>query len=122
MALNKILHKCRNKNSPHMNSTDFIKYIVMKHNITFKEATFIYDTFLDAVKDVIFNNMSLVLRGFGKFYLQTHKGHPVHFNNVIKGDSNKAVANDYLVFKFSAASTLNKSLRDEIAQCNNEDN
>lgn len=67
----------------------------------------VYDAMIAEVEHVVRSGCRLSLTGFGSFYAQMHKGHPVQF-----GDQIKKVA-DYPVFKFSASNVLNKRLRDE---------
>lgn len=59
-----------------------------------------------AIKDVAMEGKTLCLTGFGKFYLQRHKGHPVRYT-----DTEKPVE-DYLVYKFSASNVWNAALRE----------
>lgn len=59
----------------------------------------------DSIKEVALEGRTVCLTGFGKFYLQRHKGHPVQFAK----DSVQVV--DYLVYKFSASNVWNAVLR-----------
>lgn len=51
------------------------------------------------------------LTGFGSFYLQNHKGHPVQFEG-------RAAIQDYIVMKFSTSDVLNKRFRNEYHEGN----
>lgn len=59
----------------------------------------------EEIKAIVLDGDRLSITGFGSFYSQTHKGHPVQFGR--KTDK----VHDYRVFKFSASNVLNRALR-----------
>ena len=89
-----------------MNKRGLITYIAKSNGITNDDATRMYNCVMNAIRDVVTNNVKLSLGGFGVFQAQKHKGQPVQFC-----ESDMTVQ-DYLVFKFSASKTLNQYLRD----------
>lgn len=64
-----------------------------------------YDAMIDEIFDIVRSGDRLSLTGFGSFFSQTHKGHPVQFG------SDKGLVEDYSVFKFSPSNVLNRDLR-----------
>ena len=63
------------------------------------------DAMLAEIEHIVGSGGRLSLTGFGSFYAQMHKGHPVQFGGTVKK------VHDYPVFKFSASNVLNKKLR-----------
>lgn len=63
------------------------------------------EAFLDEIIHAVECGERASLTGFGSFYAQTHRGHPVQF-----GSSAKKVSN-YQVFKFAPSNVLNRRLR-----------
>lgn len=57
------------------------------------------------LEELVFSGQKLSLKGFGTFYKQYHKGHPVQF-----GKKGEEVA-PYPIFKFSASHLLNQRIR-----------
>lgn len=64
----------------------------------------VYKHAVDELLDITLHGETLLLTGFGSFYTQLHKGHPVQFS-----ESDEKIP-DYLVLKFSASPGLNRSL------------
>lgn len=69
----------------------------------------VYDAIVDNMFDELMQGHNVSLAGFGLFYVQKHRGHPVQFNG---GRDNKTV-DDYLVLKFSASKNSNRRLREK---------
>jgi nucleoid DNA-binding protein len=67
----------------------------------------IYGALVDAIVEEVQNENYISLTGFGNFYLQHHKGHPVQF------ESSNSTVRDYKLLKFSASDALNRRLRGE---------
>ena len=67
----------------------------------------VWDAVEAEIKHIVRCGCRLSLTGFGSFYAQTHRGHPVQFGG------QKEKVHDYKVFKFSASNVLNKMLRDD---------
>ena len=85
-----------------MNRTELIHYMAEKNGVELSEAQKAYAMTTEAIRDIVASGIKLSLSGFGVFYLQRHRGHPVQFQ------SGATATQDYLVFKFSASNTLNK--------------
>lgn len=62
----------------------------------------------DAIENRLYKDLAsgkrVTLTGFGAFYLQKHKGHPVQFE-----DNSKMP--DYVLMKFSTADVMNRRFR-----------
>ena len=80
----------------------FLNRICEKNACTFKEASDIYDIFIDTLRDMILSGDEVVFQGFGSFCLKLHKGHKVWF---ARGDDS---IDDYLTLKFQPSPTFNK--------------
>ena len=74
---------------------------------TVEEIEMIFSTILEQMIETTKEGKELFFTGFGSFYLQRHKGHPVQFN------SSDAEISDYVTLKFSASNNLNTKLREE---------
>lgn len=94
------------QNVSRMNRKDLIAYMAEQNGVSTDEAATAYAMTTKAIRDVVARGVKLSLSGFGVFYLQKHRGHPVQFQS---GDD---ATGDYLVFKFSASNTLNKFIRE----------
>lgn len=90
-----------------MNRRGLVAYMAAKNNISEDDAQSAYRMTMDAIRDVVAGGVKLSLSGFGVFYLQTHRGHPVRFQS--RGSGSRT--DNYLVFKFSASNTLNRFVR-----------
>lgn len=66
--------------------------------------TRIGNAIIDEIVEAARHGEIVLLRGFGRFYPQIHKGHGAHFGN--------RVIDNYPVLKFSASHRLNKTLDD----------
>lgn len=88
-----------------MNKNGLIEYMSEVYGISRNDAAEAYNMVISSIKDVVTRGFNLRLVGFGMFYLQKHKGNPIQFHAQNKTND------DYLVFKFSASSTLNRSIR-----------
>lgn len=76
-------------------------------NYTVEEMEMIFSTMLEQLIETTKEGKEQFFTGFGSFYLQRHKGHPVQFN------SSDAEISDYVTLKFSASNNLNTQLREE---------
>lgn len=89
-----------------LNKRQFIDYLVKSRGLTHTEASEAYDTVIGGIIEVVGDGISLSLMGFGVFYLQEHRGHPIQF----KGE--KTYVDGYRVVKFSASNALNLAVRE----------
>ena len=78
-------------------------------------ANAVYTAMIDRIFHEVANGNQIVLQGFGSFYLNEHKGHPVQFRV-----DDSPVLSDYLVLKFSATKTANRRARLEAEHAGKE--
>lgn len=90
-----------------MSRQQFINEVAEKNGVTSDSLMSAYNMIFEGIYDAVKTGRVLCLNGFGNFYLQKHKGHKMRFS----GDT---VSGDYIVFKFSAANTLNQKFRKEL--------
>lgn len=84
----------------------FLADVAKRVGMPVEVVTTVYEGMIEETHDIVEMGKSLSLTGFGSFYLQRHKGHPVQFEK-------HAAVKDYLVFKFSASDVLNRRFREE---------
>lgn len=66
----------------------------------------VFKACMDELIDLICAGHRVAFTGFGSFYAQLHKGHPVQFGG------KKDAVRDYRVVKFASSNVLNKKVRD----------
>jgi nucleoid DNA-binding protein len=91
-----------------ISKNQFLADVARNNDMSLEDITDAYNAIVNGIHDVVASGRTLSLTGFGSFYLQRHKGHPVQF----EGRSN---VEDYVIFKFSASDVLNKRFRQEDA-------
>lgn len=96
------------KQSSMMKTSEFIRFIADENDMTLDEAKRSYWAVVTAIKALVTKGVDLQLRGFGRFYLQLHKGQCPQFQDGV----NRTPMPDYLVLKFSASTSVNKHIRD----------
>lgn len=89
-----------------VNKRAFITQVARRASVSYDVASNVYRAAVDEMLDLMSCDKVLSLSGFGSFYPQIHKGHPVQFDK----DMKRAVS-DYMVLKFSASKTANQQLR-----------
>ena len=94
-----------------MNKRTFIGYLAKENNISLNEATWAYNIVINGIVNVVKTGTKLSLMGFGVFYLQDHKGHPIQFKEDDKQMGRNMHVGKYKVFKFSASNVLNGAIR-----------
>lgn len=87
---------------------DFISRVAARTDLPIRLVSTVYEGLLDELRDLVRARSTVVLTGFGRFYLQEHKGHKVRFG--------KSAVNDYSVLKFSASRSMNRELDQELDQ------
>lgn len=95
--------KCDNTDK--MNRSEYLRRVAKRTGYSRAVVVEIYDAMVDEFVDVMQEGKQLLLTGFGNYYMQTHKGHPVQF----AGGSD--VVEDYDVLKFSPSNVLKKRVR-----------
>ena len=89
-----------------VNKDTLIKRVAVRHNLTQKVVSEVFDALVQEIIESAKEGKEVALRGFGSFYLQEHKGHPVQFGE------DRSVVDDYVVFKFSTSNVLNEKMRE----------
>lgn len=92
-------------NTDKINKDEFIARAAERCDVSVSNLNRAYDAFVETAAEVAKDGKTLALTGFGKFYVQRHKGHPVQF-----GDRAGEV-DPYVVYKFSASNVFNNELR-----------
>ncbi|KUG56126.1 hypothetical protein AVL60_04625 [Kocuria palustris] len=90
---------------PRVSKRDFISRVAARTDLPIRLVSTVYEGLLDELRDLVRARSTVVLTGFGRFYLQEHKGHKVRFG--------KSAVNDYSVLKFSASRSMNRELDQE---------
>lgn len=96
-----------------VNRSEFVTRVAARANVNVKLATEVYDAVIEEIIQVVGEGKKLTLTGFGKFYPQLHKGHPVQRVNEdgrLEGTSTPALVDDYAVLKFSATRAVNRRI------------
>lgn len=91
---------------PRVSKRDFISRVAARTQLPIRLVSTVYEGLLDELRDLVRARSTVVLTGFGRFYLQEHKGHKVRFG--------KSAVNDYSVLKFSASRSMNRELDQEL--------
>ena len=92
-----------------INKNEFFDRISKKHDIDVETIRTVYDAMVNELTDIVCEDRSLSLTGFGTFSLKSHKGHPVQF----EAKTNKV--EDYKVLKFTASDVLMLHIRANIS-------
>lgn len=90
-----------------VNRSEILANVAERTGFALPDVKAVYEAFLDEVIDQSVGGNTVVLNGFGTFYVQSHKGHPIRFESF----RHKGAIEDYLVFKFSASHSMNDKLR-----------
>lgn len=90
-----------------VNRSEILANVAERTGFALSDVKSVYDALLDEVIDKSVEGNTVVLNGFGTFYVQSHKGHPIRFESF----RHKGALEDYLVFKFSASHSMNDKLR-----------
>lgn len=101
----------KKKSKPKVNREEIIALAATRAGMSCADVTIAMNAIEDVIKCMAMEGKTVSLTGFGKFYLQRHKGHPVRFV-----ESDEPVV-DYLVYKFSASNVWNAALREADKQC-----
>lgn len=77
------------------------------HEYSISEIETVFGTMLEQLVNTVKEGKEQFFTGFGSFYLQKHKGHPVQFGSA------ETEISDYVTLKFSASNNLSTKLRDD---------
>jgi DNA-binding protein HU-beta len=86
---------------------EFVQRFARRGGLPLRVAQQAYDAMIDELLDLVAQGNRVTLTGFGKFYLQEHKGHRVQFAD----PDGKSEIDDYAVLKFSATRAVNRSVK-----------
>lgn len=73
----------------------------------------VYDAMIEELVELVGRGHRVTLTGFGKFYMQEHKGHSVQFSRDKRVD-------DYAVLRFSSTTELNKRIKETYTAANGD--
>jgi DNA-binding protein HU-beta len=96
---------------------EFQQRFARRAGVSLRTATTVYDAMIDELKELVAAGNRVTLTGFGKFYMQEHKGHAVHY----KSEDSTGRVEDYSVLKFSATRTLNKRVSGKGGKADEDD-
>lgn len=91
-----------------VNKNDFLGRVARKHNMDARTVREVYDSIVDELTEIVCDDQSLSLTGFGTFSLKQHKGHPVQFGAKVNE------VDTYKVLKFTASDVLTSRIRHRI--------
>ena len=91
--------------SRRINRPEFLEMIATQTGLDIKTVRTVVSACEDTIVDLIKNDNTLMLYGFGKFYPKIRAGHPVQF----AGDGARVEA--YPMLKFSASSNVSEILK-----------
>lgn len=95
-----------------MTKREFIAFLAEKNQISYRRAEKIYNMVFDGLESAVLSGRDLTLTGFGRFYLQKHRGHKIRGRGADGlAPGTKSRLDDYLVVKFSASEILNRKAR-----------
>lgn len=83
-----------------------LQTIAAKSGLDIATVSKVHQAYVDSVVEYIQKGKTVSITGFGMYYLQKHKGHPVQF------ESQNHHVSEYALLKFSASDALNKRLRE----------
>jgi nucleoid DNA-binding protein len=87
----------------------FLAAVAHDSGMSVENMTKAWDAISNGIHDQLAAGNTVTMTGFGSFYLQNHRGHPVQFEG-------RAAIQDYIVMKFSASDVLNKRFRKEYGE------
>ena len=97
--------------SGRVSKREFVKRLARRSGVSVRVATAVYDATIEEIFETVADNKRLTLTGFGKFFVQTHKGHRVTRIDESSGTaSDLGRIEDYSVLKFSATRAVNKDV------------
>lgn len=82
---------------------EFLDRFCEKKGCSLKEASDIYEMFIETLLDEILKGNKVIFTGFGNFFLTVHKNHKIGFAGA------DAEVSDYLVFKFQPSLVLTRN-------------
>lgn len=87
---------------------EFVQRFARRGNLPLPVAQQAYDAMIEELLELVGHGNRVTLTGFGRFYLQEHKGHRVRFGEGRPAGSD--AIGDYTVLKFSATRAVNRSI------------
>lgn len=86
--------------------TQLLQSVSKESNVELSVVKVVYKSMIKNITKELLTGHKVGLTGFGSFYLQKHKGHPVQFDN------KKSFIDDYNVVKFTASGPVKKMVND----------
>lgn len=102
--------KRNDNNVKKVNRAEYLARVSKRTGIRKDTVISVYTGLIDELVEIMQDDCQLLLTGFGSFYLQKHKGHPVQFSG------GTDTVDDYDVLKFSPSNIVTKRLRSGSSQ------
>ena len=97
--------KVKNDNKEKMNRSEFLARVAKRTGYSRRMIVEVYDAMVDEFVAAMRDKKQLLLTGFGTYFVQQHKGHPVQFSG------GNEMVEDYDVLKFSPSNILKQRVR-----------
>lgn len=97
--------KVKNDNKEKMNRSEFLARVAKRTGYSRRMIVEVYDAMVDEFVAAMRDKKQLLLTGFGTYFVQQHKGHPVQFSG------GNEMVEDYDVLKFSPSNILKRRVR-----------
>lgn len=88
-----------------VNREEFLRAVARESGVSLEDVITVANAMESQALVIAEAGKELSVTGFGQFYAQRHKGHPVQFGEP------KNIVSDYVVYKFSASHVINDKLR-----------
>lgn len=88
-----------------INKDEFVSIAAKTAGLPVEEMQVALNAILINIPELAKQGVKVSFMNFGSFYLQSHKGHPVNFEN------GRKKIDDYITFKFSPSDVLNSQIR-----------
>lgn len=90
-----------------VNRSEYLARVAKRIGVSRRVVIEVYNGMVEEFIVIMREERQLLLTGFGNFFIQKHKGHPVQFS----GGSD--VVDDYNVLKFAPSNILKKRVRND---------
>lgn len=97
---------------PRVYKAGFVRALAARSGLPMSSIERVLDALVEELTQTVLRRQDVVLPGFGRFYLQMHRGHVTRFGG--------GRLDDYPVLKFSASKTMNKTLVPDAASDRDE--
>lgn len=93
---------------PRIYKAGFVRAVAQRSGLPMSAIERVLDAVVEELTATVLRRQDVVLPGFGRFYLQMHRGHVTRFGG--------GRLDDYPVLKFSASKTMNKTLVQDLGE------